>query len=267
MSQSPAADVSNTQGPGGEPTVLNDASTAPSATTSPTTAAGGAPTTSADNDSDKMTTADNHVITPPNPETTIVPDIKCVGKEDISEKSTIKAEVQTNDCEASKLIIQEGQEGIGKWCSSANCNLKIFQEGKTMLVESNEIKPANLAEALQSETLKSKLGLTKTETPQSSSTSVLWGILVSGLLVAIGIFVWYFKCQRKPGPKGARLAEEAYPVDQENQGNTLVSEAPLNPPPETQEKPNVNGESPEADKTPTPPPTNGSTAKTADTGL
>lgn len=63
-------------------------------------------------------------------------------------------------------------------------------------------------------------------------------------------------------------AEEAYPVDQENQGNTLVSEAPLNPPPETQEKPNVNGESPEADKTPTPPPTNGhSTAKTADTEL
>lgn len=63
-------------------------------------------------------------------------------------------------------------------------------------------------------------------------------------------------------------AEEAYPVDQENQGNTLVSEAPLNPPPETQEKPNVNGESPEADKTLTPTPTNGhSTAKTADTEL
>lgn len=62
-------------------------------------------------------------------------------------------------------------------------------------------------------------------------------------------------------------AEEAYPVDKENQGNTLVSEAPLNPPPETQEKPNVNGESPEAEKNP-PPPTNGhSTAKTADTEL
>lgn len=63
-------------------------------------------------------------------------------------------------------------------------------------------------------------------------------------------------------------AEEAYPVDQENQGNTLVSVAPLNPPPETQEKPSVNGESPEAAKTQPPPPTNGhSTAKTADTEL
>lgn len=60
-------------------------------------------------------------------------------------------------------------------------------------------------------------------------------------------------------------AEEA---DQENQGNTLVSVAPLNPPPETQEKPSVNGESPEAAKTQPPPPTNGhSTTKTADTEL
>lgn len=57
-------------------------------------------------------------------------------------------------------------------------------------------------------------------------------------------------------------------MDQENQGNTLVSDAPLNPPPETQEKPSVNGESPEGAKTQTPPPTNGhSTAKTADTEL
>lgn len=63
-------------------------------------------------------------------------------------------------------------------------------------------------------------------------------------------------------------AEEASPVDPENQGNTLASEAPLNPPPETQEKPNINGESPEAEKPQSPPPTNGhSNAKTADTEL
>lgn len=57
-------------------------------------------------------------------------------------------------------------------------------------------------------------------------------------------------------------------MDQENQGNTLASEAPLNPPPETQEKPSINGEPLEAVKTETSPPTNGhSTAKTADTEL
>lgn len=63
-------------------------------------------------------------------------------------------------------------------------------------------------------------------------------------------------------------AEEAHPLDQENQGSTLVSVAPLNPPPETQEKPSVNGESPEAAKIQPPPPTNGHSAtKTADTEM
>lgn len=56
-------------------------------------------------------------------------------------------------------------------------------------------------------------------------------------------------------------------MDQQNQGNTLASDAPLNPPPENQEKPSVNGETPEPDKT-QPPPTNGhSTANTADAEL
>ncbi|KAA8591306.1 hypothetical protein FQN60_002249, partial [Etheostoma spectabile] len=112
------------------------------------------------------------------------------------------------------------------------------------------------------------LGVTKTETPSSSSSSVFWGVLVTGLLAAIAITVGYLKCPRRSDAKGVRLAEEAYPADQENQGNTLVSVAPLNPPPESPEKPSVNGESPEEAKTQPPPPTNGhSTTKTADTEL
>ncbi|XP_047233529.1 uncharacterized protein cd34 [Girardinichthys multiradiatus] len=112
------------------------------------------------------------------------------------------------------------------------------------------------------------LGSTNVEIPPSSGSSVFVGILVTGLLAALAIIVGYFKCQQRPDTKGAKLEEEAYPVDQENQGNTLASEAPLNPPQETQEKPSINGESPEAVKTETSPPTNGhSTAKTADTEL
>uniref|UniRef100_A0A665V1U4 Si:dkey-261h17.1 n=1 Tax=Echeneis naucrates TaxID=173247 RepID=A0A665V1U4_ECHNA len=108
----------------------------------------------------------------------------------------------------------------------------------------------------------------KTLIHSSSGSSVFAGILVTGLLAALAITIGYFKCQRRPDPKGVRLAEEAYPVDQDNQANTLVSVAPLNPPPETPEKPSVNGESTEAAKTPSPPPTNGhSTTKTADTEL
>ncbi|XP_067382201.1 uncharacterized protein cd34 isoform X2 [Channa argus] len=107
------------------------------------------------------------------------------------------------------------------------------------------------------------------QSSESKSTpSVFVGILVSGLLVALALIVGYCKCQHRPDTKGVKLAEEAFPAEQENQGNTLESEAPLNPPPETQEKPSVNGESPEAPKTQPPPPTNGhSTAKTADTEL
>ncbi|XP_072223365.1 uncharacterized protein cd34 [Leuresthes tenuis] len=171
----------------------------------------------------------------------------------------------TDDCEETKRIIQENP---ARWCTLESCNLEIFQEDNTVLVASKDAKLGTLAEALQSEHLKNKLGVTKTEIPPSSGSSVFVAILVTGLLAAIAIAVGYFKFQRRPSAKGARLAEEANPVDQENQGNTLLSVAPLSPPPETQEKPSVNGESPEAAKTQTPPPTNGhSTAKTADTEL
>nr|XP_019960565.1 PREDICTED: uncharacterized protein LOC109640816 [Paralichthys olivaceus] len=196
----------------------------------------------------------------------MLPEVKCVGKDVIPEGNAVKAVVATDDCEATKQIILSNPAG---WCHSKNCNLEIFQDGNNVLVASDDAKLKTLAEALQSEHLKDKLGVTKIETPSSSGSSVFVGILVTGLLAALAITVGYFKCQRRADPKGVRLAEEAYPVDPENQGNTLVSVAPLNPPPETQEKPSVNGESPEPAKTePAPPPTNGhSTAKTADTEL
>nr|XP_046253211.1 uncharacterized protein si:dkey-261h17.1 [Scatophagus argus] len=204
-------------------------------------------------------TADTHVVQ------LVVPEVKCVGANDISKSNAVKVEVATADCEATRAIIQENAAG---WCETEKCGLRIFQNGKTALVASDDAKLSTLAETLQGEQLKDKLGVAKTETPSSSGSAVFVGVLVSGLIAALGITVAYFKCQRKSDTKGVRLAEEAYPVDQENQGNTLVSVAPLNPPPETQEKPSVNGESPEAAKTQPPPPTNGhSTTKTADTEM
>lgn len=202
----------------------------------------------------------------------VVPRVRCVGEGEISENSGVEVEVATSDCEESKNIIQGNP---AKWCNKQECELKIFQKDKTMLVASEDAKLTALSETLQSEPLKTRLGVTKVETPSSSSSgsSVFVGILVSGLLAALGITIGYFKCQRRADTKGVRLAEEAYPVDQDNQGNTLVSVAPLNPPAETPEKPSVNGESPEAAKTQPPPPTNGhsanttATTKTADTEL
>ncbi|KAI7794328.1 uncharacterized protein cd34 [Triplophysa rosa] len=104
----------------------------------------------------------------------------------------------------------------------------------------------------------------------SGSSAVFVSVLVTGLLLAAMIIgAYYFKQHRKTNGKGGmKLTEESYMADEENQGNTLVSVAPLNQP-EPQEKPSLNGESPEGVITQTPPAaTNGhSTTKTADTEL
>ncbi|KAM8863860.1 uncharacterized protein cd34 [Spinachia spinachia] len=192
--------------------------------------------------------------------------VMCVAKEEIPENSNIKRfALTTDDCEATKRIIQENPES---WCNMESCNLKIFQDGNWAHVTSDDAN-MDLVEAFMSQHLNAKLDENKTDTSTSSGSSVFWGVLVSGLLAALAITLGYLKCQRRTDTKGVRLAEESYAVEQDNQGNTLVSVAPLNPSPETPEKPSVNGEAPEADKTQAPPPpTNGhSTAKTADTEM
>ncbi|XP_022053820.2 uncharacterized protein cd34 [Acanthochromis polyacanthus] len=192
----------------------------------------------------------------------VVPDVTCVGEDHGPETKAVEAVVDTKDCEETKLIIQQNPAA---WCNKETCQLEVFQDGNKVSVTSSDADERILRSALHSKNLKDKLGLQETK---SSNYSVFVGILITGLLAALALTLGYFKCQRRPDTKGVKLAEEAYPVDQENQGNTLVSVAPLNPPPETPEKPSVNGESPEAAKTQPSPPTNGhSTTKTADTEL
>ncbi|KAG7323228.1 hypothetical protein KOW79_012930 [Hemibagrus wyckioides] len=106
------------------------------------------------------------------------------------------------------------------------------------------------------------------DTGSANQTQVFVPVLLSGLILAaalIGIYVWKHRCRAKQ--TGMKLAEESYMADEENQGNTLVSVAPLNPP-ENQEKPSQNGESLEAVKTQNPPAaTNGHSTAKADTEL
>ncbi|XP_073731555.1 uncharacterized protein cd34 isoform X2 [Misgurnus anguillicaudatus] len=107
------------------------------------------------------------------------------------------------------------------------------------------------------------------ENSNEKSSAVFVSVLLTGLLLAAMIIGGFcYKSHRKTNNKGMKLAEESYMADEENQGNTLMSVAPLNQP-EPEEKPSLNGESPEGVKTPTPPAaTNGhSTTKTADTEL
>lgn len=195
----------------------------------------------------------------------VVPDVKCVSKEEITESNAVKASVATSDCVATKSIIEAVP---ANWCSKPACTINIFQDDSTVLLDSEDASLGTLASALQSEEMKNKLGVSDVKYSSSSGSSVFVGILVTGLLAAVALTVGYFKCQRRPSPKGERLAEEGTPVDQQNQANTLASDAPLNPPPETPEKPSANGEAPEGDKA-QPPPTNGHStpANTADTEL
>ncbi|XP_051515357.1 sericin-2-like [Myxocyprinus asiaticus] len=144
--------------------------------------------------------------------------------------------------------------------SSAPTVAGVEEKTELMTSQSNQVSGAQRNE---------EKAETKENDSSSSSSSVFVSVLMSGLLLAaIIIGTYYFKCHRQTSSKGMKLAEESLMADEENQGNTLVSVAPLNQL-EPQEKPSLNGESTEAVKTQTPPAaTNGhSTTKTADTEL
>ncbi|CAG03881.1 unnamed protein product [Tetraodon nigroviridis] len=195
--------------------------------------------------------------------------MSCTEPEDIVDLSHVFISVKTADCEESKGIIAENLPFL---CKENSCEMKLYQKGENLQIGTKDVDDSALIKHLLSEPLKSKLSSSSSPSSSSSSSSsdssVFVGVLVSGLLAAAAITAAYCKCQRRSDTKEVKLAEEAYPVDQENQGNTLVSVAPLNPPPETPEKPSVNGESPEAVKTEPTPPTNGhSTSNTADTEM
>ncbi|XP_053499838.1 uncharacterized protein cd34 [Ictalurus furcatus] len=100
------------------------------------------------------------------------------------------------------------------------------------------------------------------------SLPIFTSLLVSGIILAavlVGVYIWKNHC--RTNANSMKLAEESYMADEDNQGNTLVSVAPLNPL-ESQEKPSQNGESLEAVKTQNPPAaTNGHSTTKADTEL
>ncbi|KAM7405183.1 hypothetical protein PAMP_012464 [Pampus punctatissimus] len=116
---------------------------------------------------------------------TMVPDVECVGQEDISESNAVKAVVGTGDCEETKRIIRQNPAG---WCQQEKCNIKIYQVDNMLQVASDDADFDALVGALQSEHLKDKLSVKEIKTPsQSSGSSVFVGILVTGLLAAVAI--------------------------------------------------------------------------------
>ncbi|CAL8366970.1 unnamed protein product [Lota lota] len=189
----------------------------------------------------------------------VVPVVIC--EEKVINEVRVKAAVSTSTCEETKAILEEAPITL---CAAKVCHLQVSQDGNEILVASPDVTSSNIEAALLSEGIKKRLGVSAVEhSSTSSGVSVLVGVLVTGLLLAAGLIGGYcFKNRRTAGDKGSRLAEVGLgcPVDGENQGNTLVSVASLIPPPEIQEptettkipetaeiqeKPSVNGETPE----------------------
>ncbi|XP_046896375.1 hematopoietic progenitor cell antigen CD34-like [Hypomesus transpacificus] len=197
----------------------------------------------------------------------VKPFVVCVTEEALKDKDAVQVHLQSSSsCEDSKGVLEEL---LAPWCDSAPCQLDVFQEESTnnLLVTSPHAGLKKLEEVLTRAEVKKALGASEVKAhPVKSSSAVFVSVLMAGLLLAAGLIGAYcVRIRRGHNTKGMRLSEETYPVDEENQGNTLVSVAPLTPP-ESQEKPALNGEAPEADKT-QPPPTNGHSTKTADTEL
>ncbi|XP_064154908.1 hematopoietic progenitor cell antigen CD34-like [Anguilla rostrata] len=207
------------------------------------------------------------------PTVPIVSTIQCVEKEAVSNKDAVKLElVKASSCELTKEKIKNTATDL---CEE-DCKLYIFQEENSniaIVAGSNiEANVMAMADKFNSEPIKDELGLIEA-TPHwgKPHPTVLVALLISGLaLAALLIGGYVLKQRRSRRAKGMRLAEESYQADEENQGNSLVSVAPLTPP-EHQQKPSVNGESPKGAKiVPPPAATNGhSTAKApmADTEL
>ncbi|KAL7864349.1 hypothetical protein AOLI_G00157690 [Acnodon oligacanthus] len=201
--------------------------------------------------------------------------VKCVEKEAVQDRKAVMVELETpSSCDDTRSTIEDQMKQL---CPESNCIFEIFQEenSKNVIVTGSKIENDVTGMADRIAHIKEDLGVVAAsaeqqskQPPKKESPAVLVSLLVAGLVLAAGLIGGYVWKNRRSNAKGMKLAEESMMPDEENQGNTLVSVAPLNPP-EPQEKHCLNGESPEAVKTQNPPAaTNGHSAtKTADTEL
>ncbi|KAF4112499.1 uncharacterized protein si:ch211-286o17.1 isoform X1 [Onychostoma macrolepis] len=170
----------------------------------------------------------------------------------------------SSTCEETKVRIQSVLEHL---CGE-DCKLEIYQIDNTDEIiiygDSIEADPEGMAGKFNNDNITDKVEVEEAVSRMGQrSKIVLISLLITGLLLAALLIAGYLLKINRGQSKGLRLAEDSFQVDQENQGNTLLSVAPL-PQQEPLDKPIINGESPES------PPTNGhSTTQTqvADTPM
>ncbi|KAL4623783.1 hematopoietic progenitor cell antigen CD34-like [Arapaima gigas] len=188
--------------------------------------------------------------------------IHCVNKEAVKDQDAVLVKLQhQSNCDNTKAVLRSY---VTMLCGQ-DCELSISQEdnSNTLIVtaKNSEAAPKAMSEHFKSKDIKNELGVLNAEPSWSKrSPTVLVSLLLAGLLLLAALLGSYcLKMHRGHSSKGMRLAEESYHGDEENQGNTLVSVAPLKQP-EPQEKPNINGESPDGGKSQPPSTTNGHSA-------
>ncbi|XP_072539244.1 uncharacterized protein [Salminus brasiliensis] len=181
--------------------------------------------------------------------------VVCVDEAAVRGKEAVRLKLKaSSSCEENKVKILSILEHL---CGDES-KLEIYQQDNTdeMIISGQciEADAKGMTDMFNNDNIKDQVGVVEAvPVLVKHSRIVLVSILLAGLLLAALLIAAYVLKTHRAQPKGMRLAEEMYQVDEQNQGNTLLSVAPL-PPQEPLEKPTSNGESPES------PPTNGHSA-------
>ncbi|XP_029531484.1 hematopoietic progenitor cell antigen CD34-like isoform X2 [Oncorhynchus nerka] len=197
-------------------------------------------------DDDQETQAPQQILTSQSSDMVLIPEagVMCVDKEAVQDRDAVSLKLKaSSSCEETRSKIESVLEHL----CGVDCKLEVFQED-----DSNEIlifgqyieaDAKGMAEKFNNDNIKDKIDFEEA-VPRwgKNSKLVLVSLLLTGLLLAILLIAGYYLKTHRPPPKGARLAEEGFQVDEENQANTLVSVAPLQPQ-EPLDKPPTNGHS------------------------
>uniref|UniRef100_A0A673MAV1 Uncharacterized LOC107708101 n=1 Tax=Sinocyclocheilus rhinocerous TaxID=307959 RepID=A0A673MAV1_9TELE len=193
--------------------------------------------------------------TKPNPPEINSGNVVCVDKIPAQYKYDVMLKLKASStCEETKVRIQSVLEHL---CGE-DCKLEIYQKDNTDEIivygDSIEADPEEMAGKFNNDNITDKVEVEEAVSRMGQhSKIVLISLLITGLLLAALLIAGYLLKTNQGQSKGLRLAEDSFQVDEETQGNTLLSVAPL-PQQEPLDKPIINGESPES------PPTNGHSA-------
>ncbi|XP_055724549.1 hematopoietic progenitor cell antigen CD34-like [Salvelinus fontinalis] len=192
----------------------------------------------------KETQAPQQILTSHSSDIVLIPEagVMCVDKEAVQNRDAVSLKIKaSSSCEETRSKIESVLEHL----CGVDCKLEVFQEdnSKEILIFGQYIEAdaKGMAEKFNNDNIKDKIDFEEA-VPRwgKNSKLVLVSLLLTGLLLAILLIAGYYLKTHRPPPKGARLAEEGFQVDEENQANTLVSVAPLQPQ-EPLDKPPTNG--------------------------